>query len=65
MVFGDIRDIFGVLFWKIQILWPSEPFGPKNSFYEKMSDRTFAFSAHDISYQREKVKCLIIVLYNV
>ncbi len=27
MSFKDIREILGVLFWKIQILWPSESFG--------------------------------------
>ncbi len=51
----DIREICGFLFWTIQILWPSETFGPKTNFTSKNSDRTFAFSAQ--SNSSCKVQC--------
>ncbi len=41
--------MFGFYFWKKSIMWPSEPFGSKKLFYVKIWDRTFAFSAHEIT----------------
>ena len=47
-----ILEIFLRFYYeKNQILWPFEPFGQKNLFYVKIWDRTFAFSAHVISYR--------------
>ncbi len=45
--FGYKRDFVGFILQNYSNFVIFEPSGPKNSFYVKIWDRTFAFSAHD------------------